>query len=135
MMWKTTKIIEFSYGHRLLDYNGACKYPHGHNGKVEIVCANDNLDNCGMVVDFGKIKTLIKGFIDENWDHAMLLRKDDPLLASMRQRKEKVFIFDSNPTAEVMAKYLFDFAKQNNLPVIEVRFYETSTSIACYSEE
>ena len=30
--YQVTKTIEFSYGHRLLNHNGKCRYLHGHNG-------------------------------------------------------------------------------------------------------
>ena len=36
MTFRVTVQIHFCYGHRLLDYDGACAHPHGHNGLVEI---------------------------------------------------------------------------------------------------
>ena len=36
LMYLVTKRIEFCYGHRLLDYDGICKHPHGHNAIVEV---------------------------------------------------------------------------------------------------
>ena len=35
-MYSVTKRIEFCYGHRLLDYDGICQHPHGHNALAEI---------------------------------------------------------------------------------------------------
>ena len=35
-MYSVTKRIDFCYGHRLLDYDGICKHPHGHNAVAEI---------------------------------------------------------------------------------------------------
>ena len=35
-MFSVTKRIEFCYGHRLLNYDGVCRHPHGHNAVVEI---------------------------------------------------------------------------------------------------
>ena len=35
-MYSVTKRLEFCYGHRLLDYDGICKHPHGHNAVAEI---------------------------------------------------------------------------------------------------
>ncbi|MBI3326298.1 MAG: 6-carboxytetrahydropterin synthase, partial [Nitrospinae bacterium] len=35
-MYKITKELHFCYGHRLMDYQGQCAHPHGHNGKIEI---------------------------------------------------------------------------------------------------
>ena len=43
-MYSVTKRIDFCYGHRLLDYAGICKHPHGHNGQVEIAYRSDPLN-------------------------------------------------------------------------------------------
>ena len=43
-MYSVTKKIEFCYGHRLLDYDGICKHPHGHNAIVEVDVRTDRLD-------------------------------------------------------------------------------------------
>ena len=43
-MYLVTKRIEFCYGHRLLDYDGVCKHPHGHNAVAEIDVRTDRLD-------------------------------------------------------------------------------------------
>ncbi len=134
-MWYVVKQIEFAYGHRLMDYSGKCRFPHGHNGLVEVVCFAPRLDHRGMVVDFGDIMSVVKTFIDENWDHKMLFRKDDPLVEEFQKRGEPVFLFDDNPTAETFAKYLFDMMKARGLPVAEVRFHETSNSVAIYKDE
>src|SRR3989338_8265115 len=35
-MFQVTRVIHFSYGHRLLQYESKGRHLHGHNGKVEI---------------------------------------------------------------------------------------------------
>ena len=79
-MYSVTKRIEFCYGHRLLDYDGICQHPHGHNAIAEIEVRTDELDSRNMVCDFGDIKRIVKGWIDRELDHKMLLRHDDPLV-------------------------------------------------------
>src|SRR4029079_161372 len=79
-MYSVTKRIEFCYGHRLLDYEGICQHPHGHNAVAEIEVAAVDLDSRNMVCDFGDIKSVVKTWIDQELDHKMLLRKDDPLV-------------------------------------------------------
>ena len=79
-MYLVTKRIEFCYGHRLLDYDGICKHPHGHNAVVEVDVRTDRLDSRNMVVDFSDIKRIVKGWIDRELDHKMILRHDDPLV-------------------------------------------------------
>ena len=76
--FRVSKSIDFCYGHRLLDYEGKCRHLHGHNGRVEIELEGDRLDSRGMVVDFGDIKKGMKRWIDDNLDHRMILRSDDP---------------------------------------------------------
>ena len=79
-MFQVTRELRFCYGHRLLDYDGVCKHPHGHNAKVEIEVRTAQLDHRNMVCDFSDIKRIVKGWIDRELDHKMILRHDDPLV-------------------------------------------------------
>jgi 6-pyruvoyltetrahydropterin/6-carboxytetrahydropterin synthase len=133
-MYSVTKRIEFCYGHRLLDYDGICKHPHGHNGLVEVEVRSGQLDKRNMVCDFSDIKRVVKGWIDRDLDHRMLLRKDDPLVKALQQLGEPVYICDSNPTAEHIAKIIYQHAASEGLPVVRVKLWETPTSFAEYSE-
>ncbi len=132
-MYRVTKQIDFCYGHRLMDYVGKCQHPHGHNGRAEITIAAADLDPRGMVVDFGEIKAALKIWIDETLDHRMVLRHDDPLVTTLRGMGEPVFVMDGNPTAEGIARVIFDHARQKGLAVVEVRLWETPDSYASYS--
>ena len=79
-MHTIVKRLTFCYGHRLMDYGGKCRHPHGHNGLLEIELAGETLDPRGMLVDFGEVKARLVRFVDEQLDHRMLLRRDDPLV-------------------------------------------------------
>ncbi|MCG8586266.1 MAG: 6-carboxytetrahydropterin synthase, partial [Pirellulales bacterium] len=79
-MFEVTREIDFCYGHRLLNYEGKCRYLHGHNGRALITVASETLDERGMVQDFSDIKNAIGGWIDNNLDHRMLLNKADPVI-------------------------------------------------------
>ena len=131
-MYSVTKRIEFCYGHRLLDYDGVCRHPHGHNAVVEIEVQADRLDERNMVRDFSDIKRSVKGWIDAELDHKMVLRHDDPLVPALRALGEPVFVVDSNPTAEHLARLIFDHAASLGLPVTRVTLWETPTSCAEY---
>src|SRR5436853_6903375 len=98
-MYSVTKLIDFCYGHRLLDYDGICKHPHGHNGQVEIEVRKNDLDKRNMVCDFSDIKRIVKKWIDDAFDHKMLLRRDHPLVKILQDLGEAVFGRDSNPRA------------------------------------
>ena len=131
-MYSVTKRIEFCYGHRLLDYEGMCKHPHGHNAVAEIEIQADALDARNMVADFGDIKRIVKGWVDREIDHRMILRHDDPLVQSLRALGEPVYLLDSNPTVERIAQLLFDVSREQGLPVVRVTVWETPTSWATY---
>ena len=96
-MYSVTKRIEFCYGHRLLEYDGVCKHPHGHNAVAEIEVRTASLDARDMVCDFSDIKRVVKGWIDSELDHRMILRGDDPLLAPLRALGEPVYVVDNIP--------------------------------------
>ena len=131
-MYSVTKRIDFCYGHRLLDYDGLCKYPHGHNAVAEIEVRTETLDRRNMVVDFGDIKRLVKDWIDRELDHRMILRHDDPLVKALQALGEPVYLLDSNPTVERIARLVFDVSREQGLPVDRVTVWETPSSWATY---
>ncbi|MBI3088023.1 MAG: 6-carboxytetrahydropterin synthase [Candidatus Omnitrophica bacterium] len=131
-MFKVTREIHFCYGHRLLKYQGKCRHLHGHNGKVEIELASARLDRLGMVKDFGEIKRKIQGWIDEHLDHKMILSRQDPALPLLRRLGEPLYVLDANPTAEALAKLIYDVARRMKFPVTAVRLWETPYSFATY---
>jgi len=134
-MYTVTETVYFCYGHRLLEYEGKCVHMHGHNGKVEIELEADALDRLGMVVDFSDIGEAMKSWIDANLDHRMLLREDDPLCEVLRKMGEPLYTMPVNPTAEAIARVIFDQAVGRKFPVREVRLWETESSVASYSRE
>jgi 6-pyruvoyltetrahydropterin/6-carboxytetrahydropterin synthase len=131
-MYSVTKTIDFCYGHRLLDYDGICKHPHGHNAVAEIEVRTGQLDSRNMVCDFSDIKRIVKGWIDKELDHKMLLRHDDPLVKLLQQLGEPVYLLDSNPTVERIARLIYDHASGQGFPVVRVKVWETPTSFAEY---
>lgn len=126
------KEIHFCYGHRLLKYRGKCRHLHGHNALVQIELEAKKCDSRGMVVDFGDIENIFHQWIETHLDHKMLLNKKDPLLKEMKKWKQPVYEMKENPTAEAIARLLFEVAKKKRLPVKEVRLWETPTSYASY---
>jgi 6-pyruvoyltetrahydropterin/6-carboxytetrahydropterin synthase len=133
-MFRVSQEIAFCYGHRLLDYDGKCKYLHGHNGKAVIVLEAEELDHRGMLVDFSDIKKQVAGWIDTNLDHRMILNEADPVVDFLREQGEPLFLIPDNPTAENIAKLIYNTAKSHDLPVREVSLWETFKSYATYGE-
>ena len=132
-MFSVTRELSFCYGHRLLAYDGKCRYLHGHNGRAVITLAAPSLDRLGMVLDFSRLKSVVGGWIDDNLDHRMLLHRDDPVLPILRQQGEPVYVLDVNPTAENIARLIFEFTAAQGFPVVEVKLWETDTCYATYA--
>jgi 6-pyruvoyltetrahydropterin/6-carboxytetrahydropterin synthase len=95
--------------------------------------AANQLDALGMVIDFSHIKRVVGEWIDRTLDHKMLLHRDDPVLPFLQQQGEPVYVLDVNPTAENIARLIFDFGIAQGFPVVEVRLWETDTCYASFS--
>ena len=133
-MYSVTKEIHFCYGHRLLHYSGKCKHLHGHNGKVEVELRSNRLDKRAMVYDFSDIGRVIKTWIDKTLDHTMILNDKDPIISDLKKRKERFMTIKTNPTAEAIAKMIYDYAVSEGFPVHRVTLWETASSFATYRE-
>jgi 6-pyruvoyltetrahydropterin/6-carboxytetrahydropterin synthase len=133
-MFQVSQEIEFCYGHRLLNYAGKCRHLHGHNGKAVIVMESETLDDRGMVVDFTDIKTSLRTWIDDELDHRMILNEHDPALPYLQELNEPVYVVEDNPTAENIAKLIYQQAVSEKFPVVEVRLWETPKAFATYKE-
>jgi 6-pyruvoyltetrahydropterin/6-carboxytetrahydropterin synthase len=83
-------------------------------------------------VDFSRIKRQVGAWIDQSLDHKMILHRDDPVLPELKRQGEPVFVVDVNPTAENIARLIFEHAKEQGLPVREVSLWETESSYATY---
>jgi 6-pyruvoyltetrahydropterin/6-carboxytetrahydropterin synthase len=132
-MFRVTREIDFCYGHRLLNYEGKCRYLHGHNGRAVIVLESATLDSRGMVLDFSEIKQVVSRWIDNNLDHRMILCRDDPAVGVLQKLGEPLHLIDANPTAENIAKLIFEFAAGQGFPVVETHLWETPQCYATYA--
>jgi 6-pyruvoyltetrahydropterin/6-carboxytetrahydropterin synthase len=132
-MYQIAKELHFCYGHRLMNHGGKCKRLHGHNAKVQITVEAVNLDADGMVMDFSDLKREVSNWIDEQFDHQMLLHKDDPIIAALTTSGETFRALEVHPTAENLARLIFEFVKQLQFPVVEVILWETNSCFARYA--
>ena len=133
-MFQVTQEIEFCYGHRLLNYAGKCRHLHGHNGRAVIVLEGAALDDRGMLVDFSDSKQSVRTWIDDELDHRMILNEADPAVPFFQEQGEPLFLLPENPTAETIAKLIFNFTKEQGFPVTEVSLWETPKSFATYRD-
>ena len=139
-----TKILSFCAAHRLIGHEGACANLHGHNYSVHVtVSATDvrgpELDRVGRILDFSEIKEHLQGWLNHNWDHAVIVNSDDHSLVDFLESEgQKYFVLTGNATAEIMARYLqdrFDEFLGFPLTVSSVTIYETPTGFATCSVE
>ena len=113
--------LDFDAAHRLVEYKGKCENLHGHNWKVDITVAAENVDKEGMVKDFKTIKEMSNVVINQ-LDHKYL--------------NEIEFFKKVNPTSENIAKYIFDNLidafKKESIMLKKVSVWETDTACASY---
>ena len=100
--------IKFCAGHRLVGHEGKCANLHGHNYLAQVYVTGAEFDAVGRVVDFSVINRLFKGWIDENWDHGVIVWDEDrELLDTLGSLSpSKIYCLPYSPTAENIAKYL-----------------------------
>ena len=131
-MFQVTQELAFCYGHRLLGYAGKCARLHGHNARAFVTLRAEKLDEQGMVADFDSLQRRVRSFVDEQLDHQMLLHEDDPLVATLRSAGESFRTLRFTPTAENLARLIFEHAEVAGLPVVEVRLEEQPGSVATF---
>jgi len=128
-MYELTVETEFSAAHSLAGYEGPCAQLHGHNYRVIVHIAGEELDDRGMLLDFGEIKRLCESFVGE-LDH--------------RHLNELPAFADQNPTSENIARHIFESVKGalaaapglggRSIRPVKVTVYENARSAASYTE-
>ncbi len=104
-----TRKLEFDAGHRVMNHESKCATLHGHRYVVEVTAEAEQLDHIGRIIDFSVLKEKIGTWLDQAWDHNVIIFKDDIETIKALQsipRKKDPYISDWNPTAENMADFL-----------------------------
>lgn len=135
METSVTKEFRFCAAHRLVGHEGACQYLHGHNYRALVTVRADGLDNVGRIIDFSMMKSIIGKWIDDNWDHKVILSVNDPAYKDIADwcKDGAPYVMKCNPTAENMASELMVKCRGAFAYPIEltsVTLYETETSYA-----
>lgn len=113
---------DFSSAHQLRGYKGKCENLHGHNYRIEIYAKGKELNNIGLLIDFGDLK-----------------KAADELVSYLDHRNlNELPPFDEelNPSAENIARFVLEYLNtrvgDERVHVHKVRCFETPTSIATY---
>ena len=122
---------DISCGHRVYGHESKCAHLHGHNYRIHFSCEAPQLDEVGRVIDFSVIKEKLCAWLEEHWDHKMLLWYEDPIVERLRAiDPDGIALVPFNPTAENMACFLLTFLAPTQLAgtdvqVVGVRVEET----------
>lgn len=140
MSYRIVKKFRFEAAHRLVGHQGKCRFLHGHSYQVYVTVESPTLDEMEMVADFADLQPL-KTWIDLYLDHNTLLwEKDEEFIRVIHEDSvtRPPFVCKSNPTAEHIAKLIYDqavnvVAEIRDDPRVEsVTVFETETSSATY---
>jgi len=123
-MFELSVEVRFSAAHRIEGHAGRCAQLHGHNYRVVVTVAGRELDEQGMVIDFGTLKEICRAATDP-LDHTYL--NDLPAFAQ------------TNPTAEALARHIHALVTRGladtahgEVRVDGVTVYESDQSCATY---
>lgn len=120
-MYELKVVTQFAAAHRLENFYGKCEALHGHNWKVEVFLAGAELDEAGLLMDFGQIKARTNALLEEI-DHKYLNE-----LEAFREQ---------NPSSENLARYLFErlaaALNRDGVRISRVNVWESDTSCASY---
>ena len=109
-----------SAAHRLRDYKGSCARIHGHNWKIRLEVQSDIIDEIGIVVDFTTLGQYLQQ-VTGQFDHQLM---------------NEISPFDElNPTAENLAKYIYDQVKKllpSHIKIKKVSVWETDHYVVTY---
>lgn len=157
-MISVSRYHDISCGHRVVGHEGKCRSLHGHNYRVHFECQASEMDALGRVIDFSVIKQKLCMWLEDTWDHKMLLWERDPLLTAQFQPafdkhrssydelalgaellsviSESFVSLPFNPTAENMAKHLVHVIGPQQLTgtgvtLVRVTVEETRKCSAC----
>jgi len=137
MPYKIRRSHECHIGHRVYGHESKCANLHGHGYVFNFTCESVNLDAIGRIVDFSVIKSRLCQWLEDNWDHRLLLWESDPWLEGLRAIDKGVVAVPFNPTAEKMAEYLVEVVAPRELEglgvaVTSCRVEETRKCAASY---
>jgi 6-pyruvoyltetrahydropterin/6-carboxytetrahydropterin synthase len=122
-MYEVSVDETFAAAHNLRNYRGKCENLHGHNYKVRITLAGQELDSTGLLYDFVQLKKAIQDVI-RSLDHTYLNERPP---------------FDVlNPSAENIARYIYEeTARQlpraaNGAGIASITVWESDVTAATY---
>lgn len=133
-MYKIERRFTVPIGHRLSKHKGLCKNIHGHNFTVLVGIKAEKLDENDMVMDFSQLKEIVDDEL-KMFDHCLVLNTDDGALARdlrIHGICERIMTFSGDPTAENLAKHLYDVIEEK---LSEIKTYAIIDYVTVYENE
>ena len=120
-MYELTVTTQFAAAHQLREFRGSCEKLHGHNWKVEVTLAGEELSDAGLLMDFREVREATDRILEE-LDHSYL--------------NELPHFRDQNPSSENIAAYIFEkltgALNNNQIKVTKVTAWESDSASASY---
>ncbi|MDR1983709.1 MAG: 6-carboxytetrahydropterin synthase [Prevotellaceae bacterium] len=134
-----TKEFKFEMAHALTNYDGKCKYIHGHSYTLKITVTgqpncDENNPKLGMVIDFGDLKKIINDNILERFDHSLLLSQKARLAADLKHEYQKVEIVNYQPTCENIILHFVEILKPVLPKTVSLYCLHLSETATTYAE-
>ena len=120
-MYELTVTTQFAAAHQLREFRGSCEKLHGHNWKVEVTLAGEELSDAGLLMDFREVREATDRILEE-LDHSYL--------------NELPHFRNQNPSSENIAAYIFEkltgALNNNQIRVTKVTAWESDSARASY---
>ncbi|MDA8137243.1 MAG: 6-carboxytetrahydropterin synthase QueD [Desulfobacteraceae bacterium] len=119
-MFELKILTHFAAAHQLRMVAQKCENLHGHNWKVEVNVAGEQLNPAGVLIDFGELKAHVNEII-ATLDHKFL---------------NELNLFEGNPSSEKIAVYIADTLAAKlagtGLRVSSITTWESEDACATY---
>jgi 6-pyruvoyltetrahydropterin/6-carboxytetrahydropterin synthase len=120
-MFELKILNHFSAAHQLTMVGEKCENLHGHNWRVEVYVKGERLNEAGVLIDFGVIKTHVKTIM-KRLDHQFL--NELPYFKNQQPSSENLAIF--------IAKSLQEMIDDQGVVVSRVTTWESDNACATY---
>ena len=133
------KQYKFYAAHRNETLQDKCSNLHGHRYGIRYHFEVERDGDISTL--FGDFDAKIEPWLKQNYDHGMLINKNDPLFETLQMHMQrtgeqlKLNVFDGPTSVENLCHKLFTEITQMGFRMSRIEVQETDTSIISYSRE
>jgi 6-pyruvoyltetrahydropterin/6-carboxytetrahydropterin synthase len=142
---RITKIFRFEMAHSLWNHEGKCKNIHGHSYILHVTLTGDKINakgnpDDGMIIDFGKLKNIIKNNIIDIFDHSFIINENSPQSDKINGLSDfdNIIKVPFQPTSENLICHFAELIKKslpNNTNLYSLKLSETDSSYVEWFEK